>query len=68
MLQPRRGFGLVWCVEEGVKEGLGWALDEEQGYTNEWQTFERGEMIISGAAQVIYALFADGSFLEYPVR
>ncbi len=68
MLQPKRGFGLVWCVEEGVKEGLGWALDEEQGYTNEWQTFERGEMIVSGAAQVIYALFADGTFLEYPVR
>ncbi len=67
-LQPKRGFGLVWCVEEGVKEGLGWALDEEQGYTNEWQTFERGEMIVSGARHVIYALSADGSFLEYPVR
>ncbi|KPL22404.1 MAG: hypothetical protein AMJ93_07230 [Anaerolineae bacterium SM23_84] len=68
MLQPKRGFGLVWCVEEGVKEGLGWALDEEQGYTNEWQAFEGGEMIVSGARLVVYALFADGTFLEYPVR
>jgi hypothetical protein len=68
LLQPKRGFGLVWCSEKGVKEGLGWATDDERGYTNEWQVFERGDMIASGARAIIYALFADGTFLEYPAH
>jgi hypothetical protein len=68
LLQPKRGFGLVWCAEKGVKEGLGWAVGEERGYNNEWQVFERGEMIASGARAVIHALFADGAFLEYPAH
>jgi len=62
---PKRGFGLVWCSEKGVREGLGWALDEESGSWVEWQPFERGEMLISGEGDAIYALFADGTFLEY---
>jgi YVTN family beta-propeller protein len=68
LLQPIRGFGWVWCAEKGVKEGLGWAVEEERGYNNEWQVFERGEMIASGARAVIHALFADGIFLEYPAH
>jgi YVTN family beta-propeller protein len=66
LLQPKRGFGLVWCNEKGVKEGLGWAADEERGCSNAWQQFERGEMIASEARAIIYSLFADGTFLEYP--
>ena len=68
LLQPKRGFGLVWCREQGVSPGLGWAMREEQGYTNEWQLFERGQMIASGGRGTIYALFADGTFLEYPAH
>lgn len=68
LLQPKRGFGLVWCAEKGVKEGLGWATDDERSYTNEWQVFERGEMIASGARAIIYALFANGIFFEYPAH
>jgi hypothetical protein len=30
--QPVRGFGLVWREEPGVRERLGWAVDEERGY------------------------------------
>jgi len=66
LLQPKRGFGLVWCAERGVKEGLGWATAEEQGYTNEWQVFEHGQMIMLGGRPAICALFNDGTFLEYP--
>ncbi len=68
LLQPKRGFGLVWCKEEGVKEGLGWATDDERGHTNEWQVFEHGQLIMSGARDIIYALFADSTFFEYPAH
>ncbi len=59
----KRGFGLVWCGEKGVKEGLGWALDEEYGVTIEWQAFERGEMLTTSQSGAAYALFEDGTFL-----
>jgi hypothetical protein len=63
--QPKRGFGLVWCVEEGVKEGLGWAADGERGHDGMWQPFEHGQMIISRMHPRIYALFDDGTYGEY---
>jgi hypothetical protein len=66
--QPKRGFGLVWCAEKGVKEGLGWATEEEHGYTSEWQDFERGQMVLSTGRSVVYALLNDGTFHEYPAR
>ena len=33
MLQPVRGFGLVWRNEAGVRDRLGWATQPEVGYT-----------------------------------
>jgi hypothetical protein len=30
--QPVRGFGLVWREETGVRDRLGWAVEEERGY------------------------------------
>jgi hypothetical protein len=30
--QPVRGFGWIWCREQDIRERLGWALDEEQGF------------------------------------
>jgi len=30
---PDSGFGKVWANAPGVREKLGWALDDEQGYT-----------------------------------
>jgi hypothetical protein len=31
--QPKRGFGLVWRTQPGVRAALGWALSPERGYT-----------------------------------
>jgi YVTN family beta-propeller protein len=66
--QPKRGFGLVWCTGPGVKEGLGWAVVEEQGQTNEWQTFDNGQMMFLPGRSATYALFSDGTFKQYPAR
>jgi YVTN family beta-propeller protein len=68
LLEPRRGFGLVWCSQQGVKEGLGWAIAEEVGHANSWQAFEGGVMIASSARAVVYALIDDGTFVEYPTQ
>jgi hypothetical protein len=32
LLQPVRGFGLIWRQEPGIRERLGWAVGEEVGY------------------------------------
>jgi hypothetical protein len=31
-LQPKRGFGLVWCKLGGPAAAIGWGLEEEAGY------------------------------------
>jgi YVTN family beta-propeller protein len=66
--QPKRGFGLVWCTEAGVKEGLGWAVGEEQGHTNEWQTFDHGQMMFLQGHSAIHVLFSDGTFQQVAVH
>ncbi len=31
-VQPKRGFGLVWCDLGGPEADIGWGLEEEAGY------------------------------------
>jgi hypothetical protein len=33
LYQPRRGFGLVWREEPGVRDSLGWATEQEVAFT-----------------------------------
>ena len=65
LLQPKRGFGLVWCEEQGVGEKLGWATNRERGHTGAWQVFEQGQMIAAGGRSAIYAMLQNGTLLEY---
>lgn len=39
--QPIRGFGLVWREQSHVREQLGWAVDDEQGFTTVMQRTTR---------------------------
>jgi hypothetical protein len=32
LFQPIRGFGLVWREESGVRDRLGWAIEQESGF------------------------------------
>jgi hypothetical protein len=41
LYQPERGFGLVWREEPGVRDRLGWAVDEESGYPTAVQRTSR---------------------------
>lgn len=40
--QPVRGFGLVWCREEGVRDAIGWATEGERGLRILHQPFPGG--------------------------
>ncbi|MFN2202975.1 MAG: WD40/YVTN/BNR-like repeat-containing protein [Caldilineaceae bacterium] len=40
--QPIRGFGKLWRGDADVREGLGWAIEEEHGYGAYAQPFEHG--------------------------
>lgn len=56
LLQPVRGFGLVWRSNQAIRDALGWASLPEVQYSGYWQDFERGTMFV-GNNNLIYALF-----------
>jgi len=41
-LAPVRGFGYLWSSNEGVRDRLGWAVEEERGFCARVQSYERG--------------------------
>jgi len=46
LIQPRRGFGLVWQENPAVRDGLGWAVTEERRCDQAHvQRFEHGLML-----------------------
>jgi hypothetical protein len=56
LLQPVRGFGLVWRSNQAIRDALGWGTLPEAQYSGYWQDFERGAMFV-GSGNLIYALF-----------
>ena len=56
LIQPVRGFGLVWRSNAGVRDALGWGTQGETQYDGFWQDFERGAMLL-GPNGLAYALF-----------
>jgi hypothetical protein len=59
---PRRGFGKVWCMQPGVRDRLGAALQDEIGNDRPVQDFENGAMVlIPERSGKPIALLRDGS-------
>jgi hypothetical protein len=64
---PRRGFSKIWCNNAEVRQGLGNAVDREQGYCMDnpcdtFQDFSGGLMYSSVRLHTVYVLFADGTW------
>jgi hypothetical protein len=57
LLQPVRGFGLIWRNTQAIRDALGWGTAPEYLYQGVWQDFERGAMLV-GASNQIYALYS----------
>jgi hypothetical protein len=56
LLQPERGFGKVWRQNGFVREAVGWATDEEEGYDATWLNFEHGWMITTPSIEPVFVL------------
>lgn len=71
-IQPRRGFGLVWAEQQGVREALGWALNEERSCDDAHvQPFEGGlgfsctHDVVPGAKIYVFTFYDDFSYGLY---
>jgi len=53
MLQPKRGFGLIWCHESLVRERMGWATAQESALAATSQVFARGMAVALSDGQTI---------------
>jgi len=62
---PSRGFGMVWCDNESVRLSLGAATEPEAGFYGGFQDFEEGTLLWSSRLQVIYAMFANGTWQRF---
>ena len=72
LIQPKRGFGLVWQENPAVHDGLGWAFSEERLCDEAHsQTFQRGFMlecmqdIVPRAKIRVFILFDDHTYTIY---
>jgi hypothetical protein len=71
-IQPKRGFGAVWCALGGPSASIGWGLGEEVGFGPGngdplVQDFERGTIFRDSDGRSTgraYVFFADGSFVR----
>jgi hypothetical protein len=59
--QPVRGFGKVWRERPGLREALGWATAEEEGFTAIIQDFAGGVVWQDAQGEGGVILFEDGS-------
>ena len=68
LLQPKRGFGKVWREElGGPVSQIGWAREEERGFTGMVQAFDSGTILWSDLGTA-YVLYADGSWEQHAQR
>ena len=57
MLQPVRGFGLLWRTDSVIRNQIGWAIGQEQGYTGFSQIDNiTGTRYVQGPDGIIYVL------------
>ncbi len=60
LIQPVRGFGLVWRSNQPIRDALGWGIQPETQYDGFWQDFERGAMVLGHNSQVYAIYTAEG--------
>lgn len=44
LMQPERGFGILWRDTPGLRDELGWAIGEELGYTTRYEYNAGGQV------------------------
>ena len=68
LVQPIRGFGVVWCQWDDIREQIGWATAQEYGVQDRdlWHKFEKGMILraSNGAVYILLGQKAGDYFLE----
>lgn len=72
LVQPKRGFGAVWCELGGPNAAIGWGQEEEAGFGPGYgdpmvQDFERGMIFRDSdgaASRQAYVFFSDWQFVR----
>ncbi|MCL4488566.1 MAG: beta-propeller fold lactonase family protein [Chloroflexi bacterium] len=61
LAKPTRGFGKVWCAQEGVRTKIGAATGDEVGlYDAPLQLFERGVVMTGAKSTPVIIMYNDG--------
>ncbi len=60
LIQPIRGFGLVWRTNTAIRDALGWGTQSEALISGFWQDFERGAMFQGLHGQVVAIFPGEG--------
>jgi hypothetical protein len=61
LFKPVRGFNRQWCNTPSVRDGLGWALEQEAGYDATWQAFQHGVAMVNRGNH-IFVMYNDGTW------
>ena len=69
LYQPVRGFGLLWRLDQSVRDRLGWATAPEAGFETWMQGYSGAGMhnyyiLLQGIDGTIYHLIATGGVWE----
>lgn len=60
LVQPIRGFGLVWRTNTAIRDALGWGTQSEALISGFWQDFERGAVLQGLHGQVVAIFPGEG--------
>lgn len=60
LIQPIRGFGLVWRNNQAIRDAVGWGTQSETLIGSFWQDFERGAMLQGLHGQIVAIFPAEG--------
>jgi hypothetical protein len=61
---PQRGFGKVWCLEEGIRDMLGQSISEEHAFETGIQAFENGTIFTTDEGVTYILDWSDWERLE----
>lgn len=60
LVQPIRGFGLIWRTNQAIRDAVGWGTQSEALIGGFWQDFERGAMFQGLHGQIVAIFPAEG--------
>jgi hypothetical protein len=61
LYEPNRGFGKVWREQAGIREAVGWALENERAVNVSYQVFQQGALLQVQQDQLTWQFSGNGT-------